>query len=63
MHANTVLVAVHWRIDLSSVLILFYISKPHLAQAGPNKSVANHTRARTHSYRMVVTAILCVFVQ
>ena len=49
MHANTVLVAVHWRINLSSILILLCISKPHLVQAGINTSVANHTRAWTHS--------------
>ena len=49
MHAITVLVAVHWRIDFSNVLILLCISKPHLVQAGLNMSVANHTYAWTHS--------------
>ena len=50
--------AVHWRIDLSSILLLLCISKPHLVQACRSTRVAKHTRAR-----MVVTAILSVFVQ
>ena len=39
--------AVHWRIDLSSILLLPCISKPHLFQAGTSMRVANHTRAWT----------------
>ena len=36
---------VHWRIDLSSMLLLLHISKPHLVQAGTNTRVANQARA------------------
>ena len=60
MHANTVLVAVHWRIDLSSVLILLCISKPHLVQAGLNMSVANHTRAWTHCKNGGYCCFMCL---
>ena len=37
------------RINLSSVLLLLRISKPHLVQAGLSTKVANHTHAWTHT--------------
>ena len=40
---------VHWRIDLSSILLLLHISKPHLVQAGLSTRVANHAHAWTHA--------------
>ena len=49
MHANTMLDAVHWRINLSSILHLLHISKHHLVQAGLSMRVANYTRAWTHT--------------
>ena len=41
--------AVHWRIDLLSLLLLLRISKPRLVQVGLNTIVENHTRAQTHT--------------
>ena len=40
--------AVHWKIDLLSVLLLFCISKLHLVQAGLSTRVADHTCAWIH---------------
>ena len=39
----------HWRIDLSIILFLLRVSKPHLVQAGTSTRVANYTRAWTHT--------------
>ena len=39
----------HWRIDLSNVLLLLHNSKSHLVQACLSMTVANHMRAQTHT--------------
>ena len=41
----------HWRIDLSSILLLLHISKPHLVQSGTSTRVANQACAWTHTYK------------
>ena len=39
----------HWRIDLSSILLLLCVSKLHLIQGGLSTRVANHTHAWIHT--------------